>query len=163
VARSKNGVIGLKGGLPWKLPADLAHFKHVTVGHPILMGRRTHESIGKSLPDRLNIVLSRSIASISEGAVHARSISEALELALISIQTGEMRGPLMVIGGAGVYKSMLESASQIELTEVDAEIEGDVFFPLLDETYWNEIARTHLQADSDNSYDLIFRTLVRLE
>lgn len=142
-AVAKNGVIGADGRMPWELPEDLAHFKETTIGHPVIMGRRTYESIvarlGGPLPDRTNIVLSRGDPALPAGVVHADSIKAALDAAR---DTGS--DVAYVIGGGSVYEQSLPLADRLVLTEVDAEPEGDTRFPDWDRDDWAEIDReTH--------------------
>ncbi|MCZ6559577.1 MAG: type 3 dihydrofolate reductase, partial [Gammaproteobacteria bacterium] len=129
LAMGRNRVIGRDNQLPWHLPADLAHFKATTMGKPILMGRKTWESIGKALPGRKNIVLTGQAGYTTDGATVVNSIDEA-------IAACESAEELMVIGGAGVYQAFLPRAQKIYLTQIDNDIEGDTFFPQLDEQEW---------------------------
>jgi dihydrofolate reductase len=160
VAVAENDVIGRAGQLPWYLPADLKHFKTITMGHHILMGRKTYESIGKALPGRSNWVLSRSAGSGSSGfaaddAKLVRTIKEAQ-----TAVGGEL--PLMVIGGAEVYRLCLPSARRIHLTLVHTEIkDGDTFFADWRLPKWVESSREHHQADAKNAYAYSFVTLDR--
>ena len=132
---AKNRVIGHAGGLPWHLPEDLKHFRAVTSGHAIIMGRRTHASIGRALPERRNIVLSATPGYTAPGCEVAHSLDEALALA--RALDPEPR----VIGGATLYRQALPLATRIYLTEVDREPTGDTRFPELDATEWEEIER----------------------
>ena len=160
VAVAENDVIGRANQLPWHLPADLKHFKALTMGHHILMGRKTYESIGKALPGRTNWVLSRSIAVGSTGFAPAdaklvRTLQEARSSA-----GGEL--PLMVIGGAEVYRLCLPSARRIHLTLVHTEIkDGDTFFADWRRPEWAESNREHHEADAKNAYAYSFVTLER--
>ena len=124
-AVAANGVIGRDGGLPWHLPADLKRFKALTMGHPVIMGRRTCESIGRPLPGRRNIVLTRSGKALPAGFEHHAGLDEALAAC------GQAEAPC-VIGGAALYELALPRASRLELTEVHAEVDGDVRFPGFD-------------------------------
>lgn len=153
VAHARNRVIGHGGGMPWHLPADLAHFKAVTMGKPIVMGRRTYESIGKPLPGRRNIVLTSDHAFLADGILAAHSLDEALALA------GET-DEVMVIGGGHLYREALPYARRVYLTEIDAAVAGDTFFPDL-EGDWREVAREDRAADELNPYPLSFVTLER--
>jgi dihydrofolate reductase len=130
-----NGVIGVKGRLPWRIPEDLAHFKELTLGGALVMGRATFESIGHPLPGRSNIVLTRRPDWSREGVDVARSLSEAADLAVSRGQD------LFVAGGAEVYRSALAIADRLELTEIDAEPAGDTSFPPVDWSRWREVAR----------------------
>jgi len=134
VARARNGVIGRDGGLPWKIPGELAHFKRTTMGHPIVMGRKTWESIGRPLPGRRNVVVSRSIDYAAPGAEVAGSLADALVLCADS-------GEVFVIGGAELYAQALPWADRAIITEIDADFDGDAHFPPLDPAQWREIAR----------------------
>jgi dihydrofolate reductase len=152
VAMARNGVIGKDNGLPWRLPADLRHFKAVTLGKPIIMGRKTFESIGRPLPGRTNIVVTRDPACQAEGCLVAHSIEAALEAA------GDAE-EVMIIGGADFYRQLLPRADRIYLTLIDAEIEGDTWFPELDENRWRERSREDHAADADNPYPYSFIVL----
>jgi dihydrofolate reductase len=156
VAVADNGVIGHKNTLPWHLPADLRHFKSTTMGKPILMGRKTHESIGRPLPGRLNIVLTTQPDYLAEGCRVVHSIDEAIELV-----EGEGGDEVMVIGGAKLYEDALPRADRIHLTRVHADFAGDTWFPELEVGDWMEIASEQQQADTDNAYACTFLTLVR--
>ena len=155
LAMGKNRVIGRDNKLPWYMPADLAHFKMTTMGKPILMGRKTWESIGKALPGRLNIVLTGRAGYYADGATVVNSIDDAISLCGSADE-------LMVIGGAGVYQAFLPSAQKIYLTLIDAEFDGDTFFPDLDEQEWCEEAREDHAADDRNPYEYSFRLLAKV-
>ena len=127
VAASRNGVIGAGGKLPWHLPADLQRFKKLTMGHPILMGRKTFKSIGKPLPGRTNIVITRQEGFQACGAAVAHSLEEALQMC-------EKEAEVFVIGGAEIYKQALPLADKIYLTRVEQDFEGDTFLPAIDKT-----------------------------
>lgn len=156
VAAATNGVIGRDGGMPWHLPADLAHFKRVTLGKPVLMGRRTHESIGGPLPGRLNLVLSKDRGYQAEGCRIVGSLAEAAAVA-----AREEAAELMVIGGGGVYAEALPLADRILLTRVHVAPEGDTYFPALEPDEWQETGREERAADARNAFDLTFLELVR--
>jgi dihydrofolate reductase len=155
-AVAANGVIGAEGKMPWHLPADLKRFKRLTITKPILMGRLTWESIGKALPGRLNLVLTRNPAWRGAGAMRVGSMAEALRVAA-DIEAKE----LMVIGGAEVYRRALPQARRIHLTRIHAEPWGDTLFPDLEPAQWRETAREEYQADKLNAWDLSFITLER--
>lgn len=145
VAVARNGVIGRDGGLPWRLSNDLRYFKSKTMGKPIIMGRKTYQSIGRPLPGRPNIVVSRNPDFSAEGTDVRPSLDEAVQLA--STMTSD---EAMIIGGAGLYQDALTRASRIYLTEVDAEVEGDVSFPDFDRGDWTEISREpHPRSEKD--------------
>lgn len=153
VAVSDNDVIGRDNALPWHQPADLAFFKRVTMGHPLLMGRRTHESIGRPLPGRLNIVLSRSGFS-APGVATARTVEEARRIA------GDAE-KLMVIGGADIFRLTMPELDVIYLTRVHTVVDGDVFMPPIDPGQWQEVAREERAADERNAHPMTFITLER--
>ena len=134
-AVGRNGVIGAKGGLPWHIPEDMARFKTLTMGSTLVMGRATYESIGRPLPGRSTIVLTRDPGWVADGVFTADSLDNALALAK------GLSKDVMVAGGAEVYRSALESADRMELTEVDAEPHGDTCFPEVDWSQWHEVAR----------------------
>ena len=134
-ALAKNRVIGIENRLPWRLPEDLAHFKALTLGHPILMGRKTFESLGRPLPGRTNIVITRNPDYRPEGALVAGSIPAALALCSDVDE-------VFFIGGAELYAQAIPLADRLYLTEVDADAEGDAWFPDYDRAAFDEIART---------------------
>lgn len=154
VAATDHGVIGRDGGMPWHLPADLAHFKRVTLGHPIVMGRRTFASIGRALPGRLNVVVTRDRSFSAPAVTVAHSLDEALAACGDS-------GEAMVIGGGELYREALPRATRIHLTRIHAAIDGDTHFPTLDPAAWHEVARDERPADDRNAYPLTFLTLER--
>lgn len=133
-AVAANGTIGAQGGLPWRLPEDLRHFKALTLGHPVIMGRRTWEGIGKALPGRENIVLTRSPGFEAPGAHVAASLDAALALCL-----GEREA--FVIGGAEIYAAALPRADALELTEIQRDFPGDTRFPAFERADWREVER----------------------
>lgn len=134
VARARNGVIGRANGLPWRLPEDLAHFKRTTMGHPIVMGRKTWDSIGRPLPGRRNIVVTRNAAWGADGAEPVASLAAALALC------GDA-STVFVIGGEQIFREALPLADEMFVTEIDREIEGDAWFPTYDRTEWIETSR----------------------
>ena len=145
VAASSNNVIGRDGGLPWHLPDDLRHFKHLTTGKPVIMGRRTFESIGKPLPDRRNIVMTRDPDFAAEGCDVVSSVSDAIDLV-------EGAAEVMIIGGGMVYHDFLPLADRIYLTRVQAEVEGDTHFPEVDEATWQLVSSEHHAEDDEHRY-----------
>jgi dihydrofolate reductase len=161
VARARNGVIGRDGGLPWRLQSDLQLFKRLTLGKPVIMGRRTWESLPrKPLPGRLNLVLTRDHSFEAEGAVICETFSEAVEIA--REQACEDGAPeICVIGGVALFETALPKARRLYLTEVDAEVEGDVYFPAFDESQWREVAREVFAAGEGDDYGYTFRVLER--
>lgn len=158
VARAENGVIGRDNGLPWRLPEDLKYFKRTTMGHPIIMGRKTYESIGKPLPGRTNIVVTRQADWHAEGVVVANSVEQALmrgeEVAL-----ADGVSEIMIIGGEQFYRAVLPISSRLYLTEVHASVDGDAYFPSFDPSQWNEVRRVSYAADSANPYPYSFVVL----
>jgi dihydrofolate reductase len=139
-AMAKNRVIGANNALPWRLPEDLKHFKALTLGHPIVMGRKTFESIGKALPGRTNIVVSRSTQFTAAGCLVVASPEAALA-AGFAAEGGE---EVCVIGGAELYRALLARADCIYLTEIDRVVEGDAHFPEFDLTQWREVERVQV-------------------
>lgn len=165
---ARNNVIGRDNGLPWRLPEDLKHFKAVTLGKPVLMGRKTFESIGKPLPGRTNLVLTRDPAWKSDGVVVVHSISEALQNSATSgtLENNAIGGTpknseVAVIGGAEIYQLLMPLASRIYLTRIDADIPGDTVFAPLDYSQWVETDSRRFAADGRNAYDMTFVTLER--
>jgi dihydrofolate reductase len=152
VARADNGVIGREGAIPWQLPADLRHFKTLTTGKPMIMGRRTFDSLPGLLPGRRHIVLTRDRDWQEEGAEVARSVSEAIQIA---------NAPhIAVIGGAEIYRLFLPRVDRIELTEVHMRPEGDAVIEPLDPAVWQEASRVaHAAADGRPAYSFV--TLLR--
>jgi len=144
VARSLNGVIGREGKLPWHIPADLKRFKAVTMGSAMIMGRRTFESLGRLLPGRRHIVLTRDSEWQAESAEIARTVDEALDLA----QSAATHSAVSVIGGAEVFALFLPRTTRIELTEVHADVSGDTFVPPFGPE-WREVAREDHAATGD--------------
>ena len=138
-ALARNGVIGKDNALPWHLPEDLKHFKQLTTGHAVIMGRKTWESLPprfRPLPGRLNIVVTRSAEYAAPGATVVHSLEEAEK-----VGAGETARKLFVIGGAELYAHALPLAQRLELTEIDADVEGDAYFPAFDRTEWREVKR----------------------
>jgi dihydrofolate reductase len=148
-ALAQNRVIGRENALPWRLKADLAHFKALTLGHPVLMGRKTWESLGRPLPGRRNLVVTRDPDYRADGAETFGSI----EAALAAVGAGEQA---FIIGGADIYRQSLALADRLVLTEVHAEIEGDAHFPALDPAHHVEVSRQAHKADADNEHDFDF-------
>ena len=153
VAVARNGVIGHTNGMPWHLPSDLAFFKRLTMGHPIIMGRKTHESIGKPLPGRVNIVITRDRAFRAPGCVVVDSLEAAYRAA------GDVE-EVFVIGGAQVYDVAMATIDRIYLTEVEGSIEGDTWFPPFDRSQWTEVELSRQAIDERHA--LATRT-VRLD
>jgi dihydrofolate reductase len=160
VARTRNGVIGRDNGMPWHLPEDLRYFKRVTMNKPIIMGRNTWESLGKPLPGRDNIVVTRNEKFYAHGATVVNDIDTALLLA-DSLAAARGVDEIMVIGGAQIYREVMPRVDRAYITEIDAEIDGDTFFPALHAAEWQEMSReTHAPCDK-NPYRYSFVTLER--
>lgn len=153
-AMGVNGVIGDDNGLPWHLPADLKRFRAYTLGKPIVMGRKTHDSIARVLPGRENIVISRNPAYTAPGCTVLPSLAAARMHVAAATE-------IMVIGGASLYREALPLASRIYLTEVHAEVPGDVFFPAWDRSQWREVSREEHPADAANPRSCSFVVLER--
>jgi dihydrofolate reductase len=151
VAVAANGVIGRDNKLPWRLRADLARFKRLTMGHHLLVGRKTWESIGRPLPGRTMVVITRRAGYSAGGIRAAGSIDAALEIAR---RAGETE--TFVAGGAEIYRQTIERADRIYLTRIHAEIEGDTFFPEIDGSRWREVAREDREPDDRNPYRFSF-------
>lgn len=154
VALDENGGIGWQGGLPWRLSADLKRFKALTMGHHLIMGRKTYESIGKPLPGRTSIVLTRNPDYRPEGVMTAAFLIEAL---LIARDRGESEA--FVIGGGKVFEIALHLADRIYLTRVHAHVQADTFFPEFNPEEWIEIERETQGADERNQYPSTFKVL----
>lgn len=156
VAMAENRVIGLDNKMPWHLPADLHYFKKTTLGKPVIMGRKTYDSIGRALPGRLNIVVSRDATLAISGVTCVTSVEQALQVAA-GVEE------VMIIGGATIYDYFLPVANRLYLTLIDLETKGDTCFPdYLAQGTWQEINREHYSADEKNAHDLEFVTLDRV-
>ena len=149
VAMAKNRVIGANNALPWHLPADLKHFKSLTMGHHIIMGRKTHESIGRPLPGRTSVVVTRNAGYSMPGVIVANS----LEAAIAACGDDE---EIFVIGGSDVYRQAIKIADRIYLTEIDAEISGDAHFTEFDVNAWRETSRDSHSPDETNPFPYHF-------
>lgn len=160
VAMSENRVIGINNQLPWHLPEDLKYFKRVTMGHPIIMGRKTYESIGRPLPGRTNIVVTRQPDWSAEGVVVARGVEQALEKAESQARR-DGKDEMILIGGEELFRQALHKVNRLYLTQVQAEIEGDAFFPEIEPSQWQEVERHNHSADQNNPYAYSFIVLNR--
>ncbi len=160
VAASENNVIGRNNQLPWYLPGDLQYFKAMTLGKPVIMGRKTFESIGKPLPGRDNIVISRQSDYPTEGIKLVSSLDQAIALGE-SINLINGVDEVMIIGGAQIYAESLELADRVYLTRVHRHVEGDAHFPALDAGSWHEIAREDIAAKEPNPFDFSYLVLER--
>ena len=155
VATDEQGLIGKDNDLPWKLSADLQYFRRVTMGKPLIMGRSTHESIGRALPGRQNIVVTKNTSFSAEGCTIAHSVDEAL-------QACEDTEEVMVMGGASLYEQFLPHAKRLYLTHVHASLEGDTWFPDWHKSEWQEVSREDHLADDKNEYDYSFSVFDRI-
>jgi len=153
-AKARNGVIGADNRLPWRLPEDLRHFRALTLGHAVIMGRRTWESLRGALPGRQNIVVTRRADYVVDNADTARSLEEALSRV-------DRPAPAFCIGGGQLYRAALPRACVVYLTEIDHDFEGDTVFPALDRAIWREASREHHARATAEGYDYAFVTYVR--
>ncbi len=154
VAAAENGVIGRQGELPWRLSGDLRYFKAVTMGKPIVMGRRTWESIGRPLPGRQNIVVTRQAGFAAEGCDVVASGDDAIAVAGDAAE-------IMIIGGSEIYALFLPAAERLYLTRVHADVDGDAFLPAIDAQAWQLVSDERHAADEKNEYDYSFRLYER--
>ncbi len=154
VAMDKNRLIGKDNSLPWRLPADLAYFKKLTTGNTILMGRKTFDSIGRPLPNRRNIVITRTKNIEISGCEVVNSINDAIELT-------HHEAEVMVIGGANLYEQIMPYVDRLYITRIEAEFEGDAYFPSFDETEWLHVSVDSRQPDINNPHIYHFITLER--
>jgi dihydrofolate reductase len=161
VARARNGVIGRGGGLPWRQSSDLKHFRALTTGKPVIMGRKTWDSLPrKPLPRRTNIVLSRDGSFEPKGAIRCEDFSEAVQIAREQADE-DGASEVCVIGGAALFALAMPRAQRIYLTEIEADVEGDVRFPPFDEGAWREVTREAHPAGRDDEHPYVFRVLER--
>ncbi|WP_027330398.1 dihydrofolate reductase [Marinimicrobium agarilyticum] len=158
VAAARNGVIGRNNELPWHLPEDLKYFKSVTMGKPVIMGRKTHESIGRPLPGRLNVVISRQPRASENPDLHWVDSIEAA-LALVRREQPDV-AEVIIMGGEEIYRQSLPWADRIYLTRVEADVEGDAFFPALDDTHWS-LSRERAGAETE-PYSYVFQEFERV-
>ena len=160
VAASQNNVIGRNNELPWHLPGDLQYFKTMTLGKPVIMGRKTFESIGRPLPGRDNIVISRQTDYAAKVIEVVSSLEQAIALGEnINLINGIQE--VMIIGGAQIYEKSLDLADRVYLTRVQCKVEGDAYFPALDDDEWQEIAREDITAKESNPFDFSYLVLER--
>ena len=155
VAKSRNNVIGSEGSLPWHIPEDLKKFKSITMGKPIIMGRSTFESIGKALPGRKNIVMTRDKEYQAEGISVAHNLEEALILC-------EQAREIMIIGGGEIYKLFFDIVNRLYLTNVEKYIDGDVFFPEIDLSKWNVIKKEEFPMNTERKIGFSLEILERI-
>lgn len=156
VAAANNNAIGKNGQMPWHLPGDMKHFKNITWGMPVIMGRKTFESLGKALPGRKNIVITRQTNWNADGAVIVKNLEDAL---FVAKQTDAKE--VFVIGGGEIYRLAFEKTKRIYLTRVKAEPEGDTFFPQLDPKEWRLVNQQDHDADEKNKYAYSFQVWER--
>lgn len=157
VAKASNNVIGMSNELIWHLPNDLKHFKNLTTNHPIIMGRKTYESLGRPLPNRTNIIITRNAKWKDDKVVITHSLEEALSKAK------EVNEECFVIGGGEIYKQAMLIADELYVTEVHHEFEGDTFFPEIDEEVYEEISRENYLKDDKHLYAYSFLTYKRIK
>jgi len=156
VATAKNNVIGKNNDIPWYLPADLKYFKKITLNHHIIMGRNCYESIGRPLPKRTNVIVTRNLYYTASNCLIVHSIEEGLEIA-----KNNGVEEVFIIGGAQIYEQSVAYWDRLYLTEVDLEVEGDVFFPEIDLSNWKTISADPHQAAGKNEFDYTFKILER--
>lgn len=149
VAYDRNLAIGHGNKLPWHLPADLKRFKALTMGHHIVMGRKTYESIGRPLPGRTNVVITRELGFPADGSIVVDTLERALD-------TAKDDREIFIIGGAQIFVQMLPFCDRIYATEIDAAFDADTYFPQFDKQSWNETSREHHAADAQNAYPFDF-------
>lgn len=154
VAMASNRVIGLNKKIPWHLSADLKHFKAITLNHPVLMGRKTYESIGKPLPNRHNIIISRNSNYVAKGCIVVSCVAQA-------IATCQQYDEVFIIGGAAFYEAMLPKADVLYLTQINKKFTGDTFFPIIAQKEWQEVAREDITTDTNVDFSYSFITLTR--
>lgn len=161
VATAEDGAIGLKNTLPWRLSKDLQYFKKITLKHPVIMGRRTFDSIGRPLPGRSNIVVTRQAEWSFAGVKAVHSLGAALKLAIDDAKKQGLN-QVMVIGGAQLYSEAIDQAHRLYHTEVHAEVEADAYFPVFDRRQWFEVSRERHGADDKNDHAFSFVVLDKL-
>lgn len=156
VAMGEKNEIGADNKLLWHLPKDLKHFKDLTSGHPVIMGRKTYESIGKALPNRTNIVISRKKDWFQEGILIVGSIKEALKFAK------KIDEEVFIIGGGNIYEKTMEKADKLEVTLVKTELKADTYFPKIDPKVWKKTNEIFHEKDEKNEFDFYFQTYERI-
>lgn len=156
VAKAENNIIGKDNGLIWHMPQDLKHFRSTTMGHYIIMGRKTFEATQKPLPGRTSIVITRNKEYKAEGCLIVNNIEEAFRLGMENKQE-----EVFILGGGEIYKHAMDLADKIYLTEIKQTFEGDTYFPEIDDRKWQEIKREEFKADDKNPHDYAFVELVR--
>ena len=161
VAMSNNWVIGVNNDLPWSLKDDLAHFKKYTTGKIIVMGRKTYESIGRPLPNRVNYVISSTLKDI-EGVSIFTSLEDAIEAAKIYNLDQDIANEIAIIGGGYLFRDSIHSFNKLVLTRVDCSIDGDVYYPEIDFNNWELISSNKFLKNKDNQYDFTVETYKKL-
>ena len=161
VALSNNNVIGVDNNLPWNLKTDLAHFKDYTTNKIIVMGRKTFESIGRPLPNRKNLIVSNTLNEINDAYIY-RSTEEAIKNAKEMCINNEIYNEIVIIGGGYLFRDTLKITNKLVLSEVDCEIDGDVFYPKINLEEWNEVGSKKFIKDSDNDFDFVVKVYERL-
>ena len=161
VALSNNNVIGIDNNLPWNLKTDLAHFKDYTTNKIIVMGRKTFESIGRPLPNRKNLIVSNTLNEIN-GAYIYKSTEEAIKNAKEMCINNEIYNEIVIIGGGYLFRDTLKITNKLVLSEVDCEIDGDVFYPKINLEEWNEVSSKKFIKDSDNDFNFVVKVYERL-
>jgi dihydrofolate reductase len=160
VAVSRNGIIGSDGGMPWRLSADLKRFKALTLGKPVIMGRKTFQTIGKPLPGRPNVVITRDKGFSVEGVRTAHSLDEAIEIAATLVEQGATP-EICIIGGGEIYRQSLQIADRLYVTHIETEVEGDTSFPAIDPGLWEIKSELDIPAGEKDSYPTRFVTYDR--
>lgn len=155
-AIGKNNELGLNNQLLWDLPRDMQHFRETTSGHPVIMGRKTFESIGRPLPNRRNVVITRDVSYVKEGVEVVHSLPEAIDLFKYDVNPLPNGEEVFVIGGAEIYKQAMDHADRLYITHVDSEFEADAFFPTISPNFWYEVSRVHHESDEENNVAMDF-------
>lgn len=159
-ALADNNVIGKNNAMPWHLPGELKYFKSRTMGYPLIMGRNTFDSIGKALPGRTNIVVTRQTDWQAEGVLVANSLEQAIAIAK-QCEQGKQKGSAMIIGGADIYRQAFPLCNTLYLTQVHGEFDGDAQFPAITMSEWIEISKEKVEADEKNAYAISIAVLRR--
>lgn len=157
VAMGEKNEIGFENKLLWHLPKDLKHFKDITSGHPVIMGRKTYESIGKPLPNRTNIVISRKKNWFEEGVLIVGSVKEAVKFAK------KIDENIFIIGGGNIYEQTIDMVDRLEVTLVKADLEADTYFPKINPNAWKKTEEVFHEKDEKNQYDFYFQTFERIK
>ncbi len=161
LAMDRNKLIGKEGGMPWHIPGELAYFKSVTMGHPVIMGRKTFDSIGKPLPGRLNVVVTRNKQWQAEGAVAVTSLADAMAVSKATV-TDKPNPQIMIIGGAALCRDAMPFTDRLYLTFIDHEYEGDTWFDSYNADEWQEVSRRDVDPTETNNIPISYRVLERI-